>query len=77
MIDPGGAELHAVRVIAWQSNSKVNRAEVYFADRLGRPYSAADLKGGAKLPSSTLWPDIFSPSSDCGSRRTTSVRKPL
>ena len=49
MIDPGCAELHAVRVIAWQSNSKVNRAEVYCADRLARPYSAADLKGGAKL----------------------------
>lgn len=49
MIDPGCAELHAVRVIAWQSNSKVNRAEVYCADRLGRQYSAADLQGGAKL----------------------------
>ena len=49
MIDPGCAELHAVRVIAWQSNSKVNRAEVYCADRLARQYSAADLQGGAKL----------------------------
>jgi hypothetical protein len=49
MIDPGCAELHAVRVIAWQSNSKVNRAEVYCADRLARSYSAADLQGGAKL----------------------------
>jgi hypothetical protein len=49
MIDPGCAELHAVRVIAWQSNSNVNRAEVYCADRLARQYSAADLQGGAKL----------------------------
>jgi tetratricopeptide (TPR) repeat protein len=49
MIDPGCAELHAVRVIAWQSNPKVNRAEVYCADRFARQYTAADLQGGAKL----------------------------
>ena len=49
MIDPGCAELHAVRVIAWMKNPKVNQAEVGVAERLSRPYTAADLQGGYKL----------------------------
>ena len=74
MIDPGCAELHAVRVIAWQSNSKVNRAEVYSPTGLDGNTRPPTCKAAQNSPSSTLWPDIFSACSDCDSRRTTSVR---
>jgi hypothetical protein len=49
MVDPGSAELHAARQVAWRRNPKVNQAEVGIADRFSRPYTAADLQGGTKL----------------------------
>jgi hypothetical protein len=48
-IDPGCAELHAVRVIAWQRNANVNKAEVYCAEKFASRYTASDLQGGGKL----------------------------
>jgi tetratricopeptide (TPR) repeat protein len=49
MVDPGSAELHAARQVAWRRNSNVNQAEVGLADRFARPYMPADLQGGTKL----------------------------
>jgi tetratricopeptide (TPR) repeat protein len=49
MLDPGCAELHAARVIAWKTNRDVNRAEVYCAEKFASHYTAADLTGGASL----------------------------
>jgi hypothetical protein len=49
MIDPGSAELHAARVIAWQSSKKVNESEVGCAERFSAPYTLDDLQGGGKL----------------------------
>jgi hypothetical protein len=49
MVDPGCAELHAARQVAWRRVSKVNQAEVGLADRFSRPYTPADLQGGIKL----------------------------
>jgi tetratricopeptide (TPR) repeat protein len=49
MVDPGCAELHAARQVAWRQNGKVNQAEVGCADRFSRPYTAIDLQGGFKL----------------------------
>ncbi len=49
MVDPGCAQLHAARQVAWRRVSKVNQAEVGLADRFSRPYTAADLQGGIKL----------------------------
>jgi len=49
MLDPGCAELHAARVIAWKTSRDVNKAEVYCAEKFASRYTAADLTGGAAL----------------------------
>lgn len=47
--DPGSADLHAVRVIAWKDDDNVNKAEVYCATKFAGPYTLADLQAGSKL----------------------------
>ncbi len=49
MIDPSCAELHAVRVLAWQSTPDMNKASVYCAEKFAKPFTAADLTGGTQL----------------------------
>jgi hypothetical protein len=49
LTDPGCAELHAARLMAWKENRKVNRAQVYLVEKFSRPYTALDLQSGDAL----------------------------
>ena len=49
MVDPGCAELHATRWLAWLKNANVNKAEVYCTEMFSKAYTPAELVGGGKL----------------------------